>query len=142
MSKRAIPGVILKRDANKNRISKKHISFGGAPKQYPNWFLKENFFQDSIKDSMHKKCEIYFSPECYRVKEEISGGGRTYTRIIWTKQRDPDARYIFQFMNVDRLLDQKFTIQLDGERVIEETPTLAESSEILSKASDESGDFL
>jgi hypothetical protein len=135
-------------DLTKNKIHKNLISYGGAPKQYPNWFLKENFFVDSIKDSMHTKCEIYFNPECYRIKETSSsssgaGGtaGTSITRVVTMTNHDACASYLFQFMNVDRLLDQKFTVKIDGTRLAEESDAGERSASILSKAEDLSGDF-
>ena len=124
-------------DTTKNKIHKNLISYGGAPKQYPNWFLKQSFFADSIKDSMHKGCEIYFNPECYKIRKSWS----SKTRVVTMVNQDPLASYVFQFINVDRLKDQKLKVTIDGRRLEEETPKMAESAMILSKAVDVSGDF-
>ena len=133
-------------DLTKNKIRKDLISYGGAPKQYPNWFLKENFFADAIKDSMHKKCDVYFNPECYKIRQTSSsktgaGGtaGSSVTRVVTMTNQDPLARYVFQFMNVDRLLDQKLTVKINGKRLTEETTTADDSAAILSSAIDLSG---
>jgi hypothetical protein len=61
----------------KNSLALKSISRGGAPKQYPNFYvdpdLDENitvdsFTQDAIFDSGHKKMSIYFTPDARLAK--------------------------------------------------------------------------
>ncbi len=50
-------------DKFSNKLIKKLISTGGAPKQYPNMYLKQDTFVDTIKDSGHKRLQVYFNPE-------------------------------------------------------------------------------
>ena len=51
-------------DRFKNKIVKKLISNSGAPKSYPNMYLKTlDTFIDTIKNSGHTKMDIYFDPE-------------------------------------------------------------------------------
>jgi hypothetical protein len=85
------------------------ISYAGAPKQYPNWELKENFFVDSMKDSSHSNVSIYFNPEAYTV---VKGNGESFPAFSSTTV-DPLSRYVFQFINTDRLLEKKFEAKID-----------------------------
>ena len=96
-------------DKTKNKIKKEFISFAGAPKQYPNWHLKQNFFVDSMKDSAHRSLQIYFNPEAYTLLKN----GREVIPAFCTTTQDPDSKYVFQFINTDRLLDQKLEVTIN-----------------------------
>jgi len=96
-------------DQHKNKIKKDFVCYSGAPKQYPNWTIKENFFVDSMKDSTHTKVNIYFNPEAYTV---IKGDGEAIPAFYPTTV-DPLAKYVFQFINTDRLLEEKFEAIID-----------------------------
>jgi len=96
-------------DTSKNKIKKEFISYSGAPKQYPNWHLKENFFVDTMKDSAHKAVNIYFNPEAYTLLKN----GREVIPAFCTTTIDPLSKYVFQFINTDRLLDQKLEVVID-----------------------------
>ena len=96
-------------DRKKNKLTKDFICYAGAPKQYPNWTLKQNFFVDSMKDSNHEKVNIYFNPEAYTL---IRNNGEVIPTFFSTTA-DPLARYVFQFINTDRLLEQKFEVTID-----------------------------
>ena len=96
-------------DTKKNKLVKEFIAYSGAPKQYPNWTLKENFFVDSMKDSTHKQVHIYFNPEAYTLLKN----GRESIPAFYATSRDPLAKYVFQFINTDRLLDQKLEVVID-----------------------------
>ena len=98
-------------DTHKNKIRKELVSYSGAPKQYPNWMLKENFFVDSMKDSSHTQVSIYFDPEAYTV---VKGNGETFP-AFYSKTIDPLSKYVFQFINTDRLLEKKFEVTIDDE---------------------------
>jgi hypothetical protein len=47
---------------------KRMVSPSGAPRQYPNVFLKDNFFQDSIISSKKRRIKLYFDPEYLKIK--------------------------------------------------------------------------
>ena len=96
-------------DSQKNKVKKELISYAGAPKQYPNWMIKENFFVDSMKDSSHGKVDIYFNPEAYTV---VRGSGETFP-AFYSTTIDPLSKYVFQFMNTDRLLEKKLELRID-----------------------------
>ena len=96
-------------DTTKNKIRKEFVCYSGAPKQYPNWTLKENFFVDTMKDSSHSSVNIYFNPEAYTL---IRSNGEVIP-TFYSKSKDPLAKYVFQFINTDRLLEQKFEATID-----------------------------
>ena len=100
-------------DESKNRITKEFVSYSGAPKQYPNWYLKENFFVDSMKDSTHSNLSIYFDPEAYTLTR---GSGEDIPAFC-TTSLDPLAKYIFQLINVDRLDEAQISVTIDESRL-------------------------
>jgi hypothetical protein len=55
-------------DRIKNKLMKRMVSPSGAPRQYPNVFLKDNFFQDSIISSKKRRIKLYFDPEYLKIK--------------------------------------------------------------------------
>ena len=96
-------------DETTNRITKTFISYAGAPVQYPNWYLKENFFVDSMKDSTHKQAFVYFDPEAYKLTKQ--SGEEVYP--FYSESRDPLAKYVLQMINTDRLGEVQIDITLD-----------------------------
>ena len=104
-------------DSTSNKLRKEFISYQGAPKQYPNWFLKANFFSDCIKDSSHKEVKIYFNPETYTV---VKAGGEEVP-VFYSTDIDPEAKYLFQFINVDRLAEHQISVQVTREVPVAET---------------------
>lgn len=81
-------------DKFKNKIITKLVSVGGAPKAYPNFFLKRDTFVDSIRTNGSTKLSIYFNPEYLRVFDREGND----LRLIKT---DGDATYKLQMINVD-----------------------------------------
>ena len=112
-------------DKSKNKIKKEFVCYSGAPKQYPNWTLKENFFVDTMKDSSHDKVSIYFNPEAYTL---IRSNGEAIP-AFYSKSMDPLAKYVFQFINTDRLLEQKFEATIDDSNFVEDRGTEQELEE-------------
>jgi hypothetical protein len=95
-------------DKDKNKIKKEFVCYSGAPKQYPNWTMKESFFVDAIKDSAHQGVDIYFDPETYYLKKR-----ENKFPLFCPVSKDSSAKYIFQFINTDRLLEKKFEAIID-----------------------------
>lgn len=50
-------------DSIRNRLNIEHISPQGAPRQYPNVFLRGDLFLDSIVVTNKRRAKIYFDPE-------------------------------------------------------------------------------
>jgi hypothetical protein len=108
-------------DRYKNRIVKKVISPEGAPKAYPNFYLTAgselgigdvNLTSDSIKDSGHKKCTIFFDPEYLSIVD----GDDEDLRLLSFSDNDDEGRYKFQMINIDRQKSQVVSIDIDDLR--------------------------
>ena len=97
-------------DKHSNQIVVEHFADVGAPKQYPNWTAKAQFFVDSMKDSSHGKVSIYFDPEAYTL---IDGDGNS-SPLFQGLGDDRFAKYVFQFINTDRLAEQRFVVRIDN----------------------------
>ena len=91
-------------DRLKNVLTLKSISRGGAPKQYPNFYvdpkLDENmsvdsFTQDAIFDSGHRKMTIYFTPDA-RVVTDSDGN---VEKVFYTDNEQ--GSYSMQLINLD-----------------------------------------
>jgi hypothetical protein len=78
-----------------NKLKKKLISTGGAPKPYPNMYLKEDTFVDTIKDSGHQRLKIYFNPEYLQVVDNKNHD----LKLLKTDRTK--GKYRFQMINVD-----------------------------------------
>ena len=61
--------------ANKLKISV--ISAEEAPKSYPNLYLNQDLFVDTMKDSGHSRITLYFDPEYLDVLETVSSEDST-----------------------------------------------------------------
>ena len=57
-------------DSFKNKLRLAFISRCGAPMPYPNIFLNEQAFPDTMKDSGHSRIRLYFDPEFYKVLDD------------------------------------------------------------------------
>jgi hypothetical protein len=96
-------------DRFKNKITKKLISVGGAPKPYPNFFLQQDAFVDSIRTSGAKKIKVVFNPEYLKVFDR----DRNDLRFLKT---DGNSKYRLQLLNVDLQAQQNFDILLQDRR--------------------------
>ena len=97
-------------DQHENDIKLKLACAEGAPKQYPNWTKEESFFQDVMKDSGHEKVKIYFDPEVYNFIDEK---GVSHPLFLGSTE-DRMAKYVFQFINTDRLSESRFEVKIDN----------------------------
>jgi hypothetical protein len=82
-----------------NRLLKKAVSLSGAPRVYPNAFLLRDAFVDTIRDSGHKKLDIYFTPEYLGLTNEQGDD-------LGLLKTTPGDKYQLQMINVD-LQDQQ-----------------------------------
>ena len=69
-----------------------------------------------MKDSAHSKVQIYFDPEAYTV---IDSGG-VKTPLFLAKSHDESAKYVCQFINTDRVLEQRFEVKIDDQSFAED----------------------
>lgn len=96
-------------DRFKNKIIKRLISVSGAPKAYPNMYLNQDTFVDTIKDSGHKKLKIVFNPEFLNV---LDSNGNDLNLL----RADSNSSYKLTMLNVDLQSQQNITISLDDRR--------------------------
>jgi len=86
----------VKFDRIQNRLIKTLVSPSGAPKQYPNTFIKSELSIDSVKSSKNDRIRIYFDPEYLRVNDRE---GRDL-QLLKTDSRG--GLYRFTLLNTDR----------------------------------------
>jgi hypothetical protein len=86
----------VKFDRIQNRLIKTLLSTSGAPKQYPNTFLKTELSLDSVKSSKSDRIRIYFDPEYLQVNDRR---GRDL-HLLKTDSRS--GVYRFMLLNTDR----------------------------------------
>lgn len=96
----------------KNNVEKKLISGSGAPKPYPNMFLNQDTFVDTIKDSNHTKLKIFFDPEYLEV---IQRGSQADPIIATIQNR---SNYKMQMINVDFQQSQLIDIFVNDFRTV------------------------
>lgn len=97
-------------DRIQNRLIKKIISTSGAPKQYPNTFLRAELSLDSVKSSKNDRMRVYFDPEYLRV---IDRKGHDF-HLLKTKNRG--GTYRFMMLNIDRQKQANVDVVLDDLR--------------------------
>jgi len=100
-------------DRHQNKIIKKLISFSGAPKPYPNFYLQRDAFVDSIKTSGSKRLQVIFNPEYLKV---VNRRGSDLKLL----NMEENGFYKFQMINVDLQKEQTFNILLKDLRTITE----------------------
>ena len=92
-------------DKIRNTLVLKSISRGGAPKQYPNFYVDpklddnfsvDSFTQDAIFDSGHKKMTVYFTPDA----RTMSTADGNQENTFYTDNHA--GAYSIQFINLDQ----------------------------------------
>ena len=63
-----------------------------------------------MKDSGHSKVKIYFDPEVYSFIDEAG----TREPLFLGDSEDDMAKYVFQFINTDRLAEQRFEVKIEN----------------------------
>jgi hypothetical protein len=98
-------------DQFKNRLIKKLVSHSGAPKAYPNLYLENDLFIDTIKMSgQHsKKMKLYFNPEFYHYTDNQ---GRMSSAF---KTNQTGGSYKLQFINLDNQKSQLINISIEDQ---------------------------
>jgi hypothetical protein len=98
-----------------NKIEIEPISISGAPKSYPNIFLNEKAFSDSIRDQNHTSVEIFFNPEYLRLYNKADNE----LGLLAIGEKNS---YQIQFINLDVTEQQILSIRLNDktENVIKE----------------------
>lgn len=97
-------------DRIRNRLVKNLISNSGAPKQYPNTFLKQELSLDSVMSSNAQRVRLYFDPEYLQVVDSLDRD------LKLLKTRDGNGLYRFMLLNTDRQLQANLDVTIDDLR--------------------------
>jgi hypothetical protein len=96
-------------DRYKNILKKTLVSLSGAPKAYPNFFLQQDTFVDTIRDSGHNRLRVVFNPEYLRVVDSSQND----LELLKTKD---NADYQINVINIDLQEQQNISINLVEQR--------------------------
>lgn len=98
-----------------NRLATELFSVSGAPKAYPNLYINQDAFVDSIRDQYHSKMSVYFNPEYLKVFNKDDKD----LNLLAIKAEDC---YQLQLINIDINEQQLLKIKLEDrtENVIRE----------------------
>lgn len=96
-------------DVTRNKLVRKLISPEGAPKPYPNMYLLQDTFIDTIKDEGHSKIDIIFDPEYLKVTDSAGND----LRLIKT---GTNTRYKLQLINIDLQQEQSIEMKVEDRR--------------------------
>jgi len=96
-------------DRYKNRLQKELVSHAGSPKPYPNMYLAEELFENTINVAgpSSKRMRLFFNPEFYYYTDDR---GRT-TQVLQTRQTG--GGYKLQFINLDNMKSDDINITID-----------------------------
>jgi len=104
-------------DKYKNSISRQRISRSGAPKSYPNLYLKSDLFVDSIQSSGAKRMRVFFDPEYYDLVKSTfeNPPGPLPIRKIDQSLKLISDKYKIQMINLDYQNSQVFDISISDD---------------------------
>tara|TARA_B100000131_G_scaffold215011_2_gene206737 strand:- start:1348 stop:3177 length:1830 start_codon:yes stop_codon:yes gene_type:complete len=88
-------------DVEKNRINSRRISRSGAPRQYPNFYIKQTLFKQTISTSEAKRIKIYFDPEYLDVDQSLKRLGSESVDEQSLLTNEEKGKYILQLLNTD-----------------------------------------
>jgi hypothetical protein len=97
---------LVKFDSYSNKLATKLASFAGSPKQYPNMFLAEDLFVDTIKTSNMNKMHFYLDPQCY----SVSRNNLVSEQIIGTDKNN--TSYVMNFINIENQKSAQLNLQV------------------------------
>ena len=86
----------IRYDAFSNKLVKELVSTEGAPKAYPNMFLNEDTFVDTIKSSGAGQLKVIFNPEYLKVENSLGEDMK-----LLATNRSSRGKYRLQFINMD-----------------------------------------
>jgi hypothetical protein len=97
-------------DSYKNKLITEVLSAAGAPKQYPNLYLQEDLFIDTIKTSNKKTLNVYFTPDC----KSVFDSKVNLTNIVKLAN---DSKYTVNFINLDNQDSAKLDITISNSTI-------------------------
>ena len=113
-------------DTSRNKLKVDVISRSGAPKPYPNVYLRNDLFVDTMRASGLNRMRIFFDPEAFDITKSTLTGGKYYN----ASQKFISEDYKIQIINVDSQLSKVINISVkdDTGTPVEMTAGTAESS--------------
>jgi len=108
-------------DSSRNKLHKELVSQSGAPKPYPNIYLNQDLFADTMKDSDHSRIRIFFDPEYYDVFSEnkvTTYDQRAGKNQVIKNEEFLDLlsdKYKLQIINVDNQLNKVVNVSINDE---------------------------
>lgn len=107
--------VKVKFDIFANKLVTNIVSIAGAPKQYPNLYLSQDLFVDTIKTSKKNKLNVYLTPDCYAI---IDNNSADINILNATKKGNffTGAKYVINIINIDAGLDAKLNVDINDLR--------------------------
>jgi hypothetical protein len=99
-------------DAYKNKIEIKLVSVANSPKQYPNLYVQQDLFIDTIKTSNKKTMHVYFSPDCYNV----INGSEQLTNVLNSSKFG--SSYKMNFINIENQKSCQLNININDLRTV------------------------
>lgn len=101
-------------DRYRNRINTRVISRSDAPKPYPNIFLNQDTFVDTMKMSGYTRVNIYFDPEYVKITDQR---GVDQNHIVFNNNRGDDNSYKLMIVNTDFQQSQTLDIKINDSYV-------------------------
>jgi hypothetical protein len=97
----------------KNKLETKLISQSGAPKPYPNIYIQQDTFIDTMKMSGYSKLNVYFDPEYSKVTDELLND---LNHIIFNNNEAADNLYKLMITNTDFQKSRTLDIKINNVR--------------------------
>jgi hypothetical protein len=98
-----------------NKLRKKLISIGGAPKSYPNMAINRDLLVDTIKVSGAKRVRILFTPEYLKLFDSEFNDLKLL-RTAKKNDNNPTSFYKMNLINVDLQQQQNIKIVVEDRR--------------------------
>jgi hypothetical protein len=110
-------------DRYKNRINTRVISRSSAPKTYPNIFLNQDTFVDTMKMSGYTRLRVYFNPEYVAVTNQ---SGVDLGHVKFNNSSGDDNTYKLMITNTDFQQSKTVDIKINNSYI--EPPVITPSS--------------
>lgn len=109
-------------DRYKNRINTRVISSSNAPKPYPNIFLNQDVFIDTMKMSSYTRLRVYFNPEYIAVTDQ---SGVDLGHVKFNNTSGDDNTYKLMITNTDFQQSKTVDIKINNSYI--EPPVITPS---------------
>jgi len=97
-------------DHYKNKVITTLISTSGAPKNYPNLYLRKDLFVDTMKTSNKKTMNLYLTPDCYNVNTNE----KNIKKVLGSTAEN--INYKINFINIENQSSSQLEIDINDLR--------------------------